>query len=298
MIITDYKMSDESQYLGLLKKILDEGEDKDTRNAKTRSIFGEMLTFDLRKGFPLLTTKRVFWRGVVEELLWFLKGQTDANLLKAKGVNIWNDNSTRAFLDGRGLTYPEGECGPIYGFQWRAFNGAYPSFDNGIDQLRWVIAELRENPQSRRAIISGWNPSQLDMMCLPPCHVLYNFNLSPTHGLACHMYQRSCDTCAGLPFNIASTALLTHIIASVLEVPVHKVVISIGDAHIYHEHLEGAQEQITRVPFEFPKLHINGAPGKNGTVEENIAWIESLTYNDMLLTGYQYHPTIKYAMIP
>lgn len=292
-------MQNERGYLELLKTIIENGEDKDTRNAKTTSVFGEMLTFDLRDGFPLLTTKRVFWRGVVEELLWFLKGNTDANVLKEKGVNIWNDNSTRDFLDKRGLSYVEGECGPIYGFQWRAFNGEFPSKEHGVDQLKHVLQELRTNPSSRRAIISGWNPVQLDMMCLPPCHVLYNFNLSPKYGLACHMYQRSCDTCAGLPFNIASTALLTHIIAAVLEVPVHKIVISIGDAHIYHEHLDGAKEQVQRDPYAFPQLKlISHAPGNSATVDENLAWIESLTFTDFELERYQYHPTIKYVMIP
>lgn len=293
------KMNGEQEYLHLLRKIIDHGEDKDTRNAMTKSLFGEMLTFDLTHGFPLLTTKRVFWRGVVEELLWFLKGNTNANMLKDKGVNIWNDNSTREFLDNRGLSYEEGECGPIYGFQWRAFNGEFPSKRGGVDQLRWVIQELRQNPSSRRAIISGWNPVQLDMMCLPPCHVLYNFNMSSKYGLSCHMYQRSCDTCAGLPFNIASTALLTHIVAAVLEVPVHKVVISIGDAHIYHDHLEGAKEQVTRSPYEFPYFKLlSNAPGTRGSIDDNIAWIESLTFEDFALDSYKYHPTIKYVMIP
>lgn len=289
----------EQGYLDLLSKVIEHGEDKCGRNGVTRSLFGEKLEFSLKHGFPLLTTKRVFWRGVVEELLWFLRGQTDSKILKDKGVNIWNDNSSESFLRDRGLQYNDGECGPIYGYQWRCFDGDYPSSSDGVDQLRWLIDELRSNPYSRRAVLSAWNPKHLDMMCLPPCHVMYNFNISPKHGLSCHMYQRSCDTCAGLPFNIASTALLTHILANVLEVDVHKIVISIGDAHIYEEHLDGAREQVTREPYDMPVMQIRtAAPGKSASTDDNIRWIEGLTFDDFELCQYTCHPSIKYRMIP
>lgn len=293
-------MHQEQQYLDLLERLINHGEERIGRNGKTFSIFGEHLSFCVRTGgFPLLTTKNVFWRGIVEELLWFLKGDTNANNLMEKGVNIWKDNSTREFLDQRGLhEYPEGECGPIYGYQWRCFNGEFPNRNKGIDQLRYIITELRNNPSSRRAIMTAWNPCQLDAMCLPPCHVLYNFHLSPTNGLSCQMYQRSCDTCAGLPFNIASTALLTRIIAETLGVQVDKIVISIGDAHIYEEHVYNAKVQVSRVPYDFPTLNINTpAPGKTGSVDDNLHWIENLTYNDFELVNRTSHPAIKYKMI-
>lgn len=294
-------MSAEKAYLQLLRKILNEGEERYGRNGNTRSVFGERLEFDLnRDGFPLLTTKRMFWRGIVEELLWFLRGSTDANELKQRGVFIWNGNSTREFLDERGLfDYPEGECGPIYGYQWRCFDGDFPTRNNGIDQLRYVLQQLTENPTGRRAIMTGWNPKQLDMMCLPPCHVLYNFYLSPTRGLSCQMYQRSCDTCAGLPFNIASTALLTTLIATVLGVDVDRVIIVIGDTHIYEQHYTNANEQTERTPFQFPKLRIlrTDTPSNDASIDSKIAWIESLTFSDFELIDYKCHPLIKYEMI-
>lgn len=291
---------DERSYLQLLRKIICDGENKDGRNGRTKSVFGEKLEFNLRNGFPLLTTKNVFWRGVVEELLWFLRGETDANTLIQKGVKIWKDNSTREFLDCRELRhYAEGECGPIYGYQWRCFDGNYPNRTNGMDQVKYILEELRANPMSRRAVLTGWNPKQLHMMCLPPCHVLYNFNISPKNGMSCHMYQRSCDTCAGLPFNIASTALFTHILAAILEVHVDRVIISIGDAHVYQCHVDAAREQVEREPFPFPKMSLRTSPpGKNGTVDDNLRWLHALSYDDFILHDRVCHPSIKYSMIP
>lgn len=292
----------ERTYLDLLRKILNEGEEREGRNGNTKSVFGERLEFNVHiDGFPLLTTKKMFWKGIVEELLWFLRGSTDANELSERGVFIWRGNSTREFLDSRGLTeYTEGECGPIYGYQWRSFNGAYPSKDGGVDQLRYVLKELIENPTGRRALLTGWNPQQLGAMCLPPCHVLYNFYLSPTNGLSCQMYQRSCDTCAGLPFNIASTALLTTIIATAIgNVPVNKVIIVIGDTHIYEQHYENAKLQSDRSPYDFPTLKIKKpAPSIEASVDEKIKWIESLELSDFELVDYVSHPLIKYEMVP
>lgn len=294
-------MEAERPYLNLLNKILNEGEEREGRNGNTKSVFGERLEFSIRKdGFPLLTTKKMFWKGIVEELLWFLRGSTDANELNERGVFIWRGNSTREFLDSRGLThYAEGECGPIYGYQWRCFNGDYPNRTGGFDQLRYILNELTTNPAGRRAIMTGWNPNQLNDMCLPPCHVLYNFYLSPTNGLSCQMYQRSCDTCAGLPFNIASTALLTSIIASVLHVPADRVVIVIGDTHIYEQHYTNAELQSQREPLAFPKLFIKSSPPlPNANIDEKIKWIEGLRLEDFEIQYYQCHPLIKYEMVP
>jgi thymidylate synthase len=290
---------EETAYLQLLQKILVDGEERTGRNGLTKSVFGEKLEFNVCHGFPLLTTKRMFWRGIVEELLWFLRGSTDANELKERGVFIWNGNSTREFLDTRGLSdYCEGECGPIYGYQWRCFDGDYPSRSGGIDQLRYVLKELTDNPSGRRALMTGWNPKQLDAMCLPPCHVLYNFYLSPKSGLSCQMYQRSCDTCAGLPFNIASTALLTSIIATAIGVAVDRVIIVIGDTHVYEQHYTNALEQIGRTPFAFPQLRIDAPPDiACRSLDEKIAWIEGLTMEQFELLNYKCHPSIKYDMV-
>lgn len=292
-------MAGEKSYQRLLQKILLDGEERNGRNGTTKSLFGERLEFDLANdGFPLLTTKRMFWRGIVEELLWFLRGSTDANELKERGVFIWNGNSSREFLDCRGLSnYAEGECGPIYGYQWRCFDGDYPARTGGVDQLRYVLEELTDNPTGRRAIMTGWNPKQLGAMCLPPCHVLYNFYISPTRGLSCQMYQRSCDTCAGLPFNIASTSLLTTILATAIGVPVDRVIVVIGDTHMYEEHYTNALEQVGRTPFAFPRLRILRDIPPNASIDDKVAWIEGLQMEDIELVGYQHHPSIKYEMI-
>ncbi len=288
----------ERGYLILLKQLIENGEERDGRNGKTRSIFGSKLEFTFENGFPLLTTKRMFWRGVVEELLWFLRGSTDAKELQAKGVHIWDGNTTREFLDQCGLTdYAEGECGPIYGRQWRAFNGAYPGREGGVDQVAYLLRELSTNPHGRRAVLSAWNPSQQHMMCLPPCHVLYQFYVSQ-HGLCCQMYQRSCDTCAGLPFNIASTALLTAILAHILHLTPHKIILVIGDTHIYEEHIEAAREQIERQPGPLPNVCISReAPSKDSTIEDKIKWIETLTAEDIILENYVPQSLIKYVMV-
>lgn len=288
----------EASYLQLVRKILAEGERRDTRNAVTLSLFGERLEFDLRQGFPLLTTKKIFTRAVIEELLWFLRGETDAKTLQQRGVHIWDGNSTREFLDSRGLDYPEGECGPIYGFQWRAFNGEYPSRRNGVDQIAYILKELTDNPHSRRILFSGWNPCQMNDMCLPPCHILYQFYLSPTHGLSCQMYARSQDIMLGTPFNIASTALLTHLIAALLHVPAHRIILVAGDTHIYEAHMEGANTQVERAILPPPSFNLlREPPPRESSVEEKIAFLESLTLADFEFKNYQSHPTIKMPMI-
>jgi thymidylate synthase len=290
----------EAAYLALVAKILADGEPRATRNATTFSVFGERLAFDLRKGFPLLTTKRIYTRAVVEELLWFLRGHTDARLLAEKGVHIWDGNTTREFLDAQGLTdYPAGECGPIYGFQWRAFGGAYPSRDGGVDQIRYVLNELAHNPGSRRILFSGWNPQQMSKMTLPPCHILYQFYLSERDGLSCQMVARSQDVMLGTPFNIASTALLTHLFAAVLHVPVKEVILIAGDAHIYDAHVAGAETQLARSPMAaLPRLNIRREPpAREASVDEKILWLETLSNDDVEFVGYECHPAIRMPMI-
>lgn len=288
----------EHQYLSLLRSILETGEERDGRNGKTLSVFAERLVFDLKEGFPLLTTKRVFWRGVVEELLWFLRGSTDAKELQAKGVRIWDGNTSREYLDSVGLNhYAEGELGPGYGFQWRCFGGDYPQRENGIDQVRYLLEELSKNPHGRRAVLSAWNPKQAKQMALVPCHVLYQFYIG-NKGLSCQLYCRSQDICAGTPFNIASASLLTTILASLLDVPTDRLVLVMGDAHIYEQHIENAKVQAERVPFHPPQLKIRKAvPPKDCDMDEKIRWIECLEYTDLELTDYECHPPLKYEMI-
>lgn len=289
----------EEGYLQLMRRILHEGEDRHGRNGGTRSVFGERLEFNLKDGFPLLTTKRVFWRGVVEELLWFLRGSTDATELASKGIHIWDGNTSRAFLDSVGLhDLPEGSIGQGYGFQWRCFGGTWPDRGDGVDQVRYVLEQLTSDPMGRRALLSAWNPKQLHRMALPPCHFTYLFYLSERDGLSCQMQMRSCDVGAGLPFNIASTALFTTLLATLLHVPAHKIVIVTGDTHLYNEHLESAQVQVERVPMQPPTLRVKKpAPVKDSSIDDKLAWLESLTFEDFDLDNYEYHPPLKYAMI-
>ena len=250
-------------YIDLLKDALSNGEKKLTRNGNVISIFGCLINFkDISTSFPLITTKKIFFRGIVEELLWFLRGSTNANELKSKKIHIWDGNSSREYLDSIGLDYPDGEVGPIYGWQWRKFGKEYGNSNdtdediyndintdtdtdtesdseryiytdsdtdienNGIDQIKYVLEELSKDTNSRRAVLSAWNPIDLKKMALPPCHILYIFNKS-SKGLSCHMTLRSSDLFLGLPFNIASTALLTQIFAYVLHIEAYEISLSI-----------------------------------------------------------------------
>ena len=210
------------------------------------------------------------WKTCLKELLWFIRGQTDNTILQKQDVHIWDGNSTREYLDSRGLTYSEDECGPIYGFQWRRFNCEYkgcsvpisqiPIIKKEQDQLAEVVRLIKEDPMNRRIIMSGWNPCQLKEMCLEPCHVLYQFYVrivDNTKYLSCHMYQRSVDVFLGLPFNIASYALLTHMIAHHCGLKVGELIISMGDTHIYENHIEQVKEQLTRTEFSAPTLVLN-----------------------------------------
>lgn len=288
----------EEGYLQLMKNILESGEERIGRNGKTKSIFGNRLEFDLRKGFPLLTTKRVFWRGVAEELFWFLRGSTNANELSEKGIHIWDGNTTRTFLDSVGLSnVPEGHIGAAYGYQWRHSGAKFPSTQDGVDQVRYLLTELMTNPHGRRAVLNAWNPKQLHLMALPPCHMTYQFYIG-NEGLSCQMMMRSCDVGAGLPFNIASTALFTHLMAHVLHVNPHRIIIIMGDTHIYEEHFDSANQQIERLPFELSSLVIHKVPpSKEAGVDEKLQWLETLTINDVAIRDYVCHPPLKYAMV-
>ena len=250
------------------------------------------MSFDVSKSIPLLTTKKVYYKGVIHELLWFLNGNTNSKDLSKVGVNIWNKNSSRAFLDSRRLYhYEEGECGPIYGFQWRYFNSDFNNKERkGIDQLQQIIDLINTDPFSRRMIMTAWNPCQLDEMCLPPCHVLYQFYIHISNDgkkhLSCSMYQRSGDMFLGIPFNIASTSILTYIIATHTDCIPDKITIKIGDAHIYENHINAVKTQLERTPVDFPTLSIQKK--KN---------INEYTIDDFTIHNYNPSSTIKAEMV-
>lgn len=291
--VSDDPNHEEYQYLNLIQKILDEGVKRGDRTGTgTLSIFGAQMRYSLSNNvFPLLTTKKVFWRGVAEELLWFMKGSTSAKELQDKRIRIWDGNSTREFLDKRGLThYEEGDLGPVYGFQWRHFGAEYKSMhDNydglGVDQLMNCIEQIKNNPNSRRIVMSAWNPSDLDKMALPPCHMFVQFYVA-NGKLSCQMYQRSADMGLGVPFNIASYSLLTRLIAQICDLEAGQFIHTIGDAHVYLNHVEPLKEQLKRKPFKFPLLKIN--PNKKG--------VDSFEYKDFKIVSYNSHKTIKMKM--
>lgn len=299
---------EEQRYLDILNTALI-GEDRDDRTGVgTYSIFDQSLEFSLLDDqFPLLTTKKMFLKGIVEELLFFLRGDTDTKLLEAKGVNIWKGNTTREFLDKRGLTYlAEGDMGKGYGFQWRNFGGErIEQFDlgndlkdydktntylhKGTDQISSLLYSLKNDPNSRRHILSAWNPDQLNEMALPPCHMFAQFIVHNKEYLSCRFTMRSVDSFLGLPYNIASYALLTKIMAKAVGLKPSKLVFNGGDVHVYKNHLEAVQTQIERTPYEFPKLKINKELN-------SIKDIECLQYGDFELIGYDCHHAIKAKM--
>ncbi|DAZ96521.1 TPA: hypothetical protein N0F65_008072 [Lagenidium giganteum] len=284
---------EELQYLHLIKKIIDEGVRKSDRTGTgTISLFGAQMRFSLRNNvFPLLTSKRVFWRGLAEELLWFISGNTNANTLQAKDIHIWDGNGSKEFLEGLGLGHREaGDLGPVYGFQWRHFGAKYTDMHadytgQGVDQLAEVIQKLKTNPSDRRIIMSAWNPSDLKEMALPPCHMFCQFYVANGE-LSCQMYQRSADMGLGVPFNIASYALLTRLVAQVTGLQPGEFIHVIGDAHIYLDHVEPLKIQLGRTPRAFPTLTIN--PEKTD--------IDSFEFSDFELQNYKPHGTIKMAM--
>ena len=284
---------EEQQYLNLIRNIIENGSEKSDRTGVgTVSIFGAQMRFSLRNNsLPLLTTKKVFWRAVVEELLWFISGSTDANILKEKNVKIWDGNTSREFLDNNGLShYKEGDCGPFYGFQWRYFGAKYEGKDSeyigkGFDQLERCINQIKNNPNSRRIILTAWNPPFVDQMVLPPCHTFCQFYVNNGE-LSCQMYQRSADMGLGIPFNIASYSLLTIMIAHVCNLKCGDFIHTIGDAHVYKNHIEPLKEQLKRVPKNFPTMSIN----------RNVDNIDDFKYEDFNVNNYKPYPKIKMEM--
>ncbi len=254
------------QYLDLLREIMNNGVDKTDRTGTgTRSVFGRQMRFDLSKGFPLVTTKKVHLKSIIYELLWFIKGDTNIKYLTDHGVRIWNEWADE-----------NGDLGPVYGAQWRNWNG------EGIDQLADVIARLKTNPNDRRMIVSAWNPGQIAEMHLPPCHMMYQFYVADNK-LSCMLYQRSCDMFLGVPFNIASYALLTIMIAQVCGLEPGEFVHTLGDTHIYHNHFDQVREQLSRQPYPLPQMKINPF----------VKTIDEFKFEDFELVGYQCHDTIK-----
>lgn len=318
-----YKKYGEYQYINILEDIIENGDERIGRNGIIISSFCKHLKFDLRDGFPLLTTKKMFLKGIIEELLFFIRGDTNSKILEEKGINIWKGNTNREFLDANGFNYrKEGEMGPMYGFQWRRFNsmsnekeiydlqnskyihfiyksynkdnasyhtGKVESIEFNVDQLKYVINEIKTNPTSRRILMTTFNPSQVNHGVLYPCHsIILQFYVQDEY-LDMFCYNRSNDNFHGTPFNIASSSLFLMIIAQITNLIPRYVNISQGDSHIYGEHIDAIQEQILRIPYLFPKLVLP----KFESIEE----VEKLTYSDFKLENYNSYPTIKREMI-
>ena len=274
------------QYHDLLRSILSHGQEhQDRTGVGTISHFGYQTRFDLRAGFPIVTTKRVPFRWVAEELFWFLSGDTNEANLRAKGVDIWaewaDEEHTRRFAR------EPGDLGPVYGYLWRSFGGHYPQRD-GIDQIAKLIGEVQTNPNSRRLIVTGWDPKHADNVDLPPCHTLFQFKVEAGKILHCQLYQRSADAFLGVPFNISSYALLTHLIAHVCELEVGEFVYTLGDYHIYQNHREQVEELLSRDPLPLPRLAIldesQSLRGLDGLLK--------FGYENLALVGYESHAKI------
>jgi len=284
---------EELQYLNLIQKILDTGAKKGDRTGTgTIGVFGAQMRYSLRDGvFPLLTTKKTFYRGIAEELFWFIRGSTNAKELQEKKVRIWDGNSSREYLDSLGLQHrEEGDLGPVYGFQWRHFGADYVDMHadysgKGIDQLANVINTIKNKPEDRRIIMCAWNPADLSLMALPPCHCLVQFYVANGE-LSCQLYQRSADMGLGVPFNIASYALLTVMIAHVTGLVPGEFIHTLGDAHVYSNHVEALKEQLQRTPRPFPTIKVN----------RKVDNIEDFTFEDFEVTGYDPHPQIAMKM--
>ena len=278
------------QYHDLLNSILANGtEHQDRTGVGTISHFGYQARFDLREGFPIVTTKKIPFRWIAEELFWFLSGDTNEANLRARGVDIWaewaDEEHTRRF------EREPGDLGPVYGYLWRSFGGDYPK-RNGVDQIANLIAAIESNPNSRRLIVTGWDPRQADNVDLPPCHTLFQFKVEGGNRLHCQLYQRSADAFLGVPFNISSYALLMHMIAHVCGLQVGEFVYTLGDYHIYQNHLAQVRELLTREPFALPKLEILD----EGTRVRGLEGLLALRYENLKLTGYKSHGKIAAAV--
>ena len=257
------------EYLDLMQRILDEGVEKSDRTGTgTISVFGHQRRFDLSKGFPVVTTKKVHLKSVIHELLWFISGETNIGYLQDNGVRIWNEWADE-----------NGDLGPVYGKQWRRWK---TQDGTEVDQLAKAIEMIKTNPNSRRIIVSAWNAGELDEMALMPCHAFFQFRVA-NGKLDCQLYQRSADVFLGVPFNIASYALLTHMVAQVCGLEAGEFVHTIGDAHLYLNHLEQAKLQLSREPLSLPKLHL----------DQNIMNIDEFTYESITVEGYEHHPHIS-----
>ena len=270
------------QYLDLLKKIMDEGTDRpDRTGVGSRAIFGQSMRFDMKDGFPAMTTKKLAFETMKAELLWFLSGSSDNKELNKLGCHIWDGNANADYWKPKAKF--EGDLGRVYGVQWRSWKSPYT--DVPVDQITNVINQLKKNPQDRRIIVSAWNPAELDMMALPPCHLLFHF-FCVGKKLSLLMYQRSCDTFLGVPFNIASYSLLLHMVAQVTGLEAHEFVHILGDTHIYLNHFEQVKEQLARQPYALPELWLN----------PEVKDIFKFKMEDIKLIDYKYHPTIKAPM--
>ena len=290
----------EFQYLSLLKNIINNGVMEKGRNGITYTQIGGMMRFSLKNNqIPIMTTKKMAWRVCLKELLWFMNGDTNNELLQEENVKIWNDNATREFLDSRGLYHlRENDLGPVYGHQWRFWNAPYSReygcFEDyrgkGIDQLQNIIDDLNESKitgeTSRRMIMTAWNPEQIDEMALPPCHVLSQFHITEGNQLSCTLYQRSADMGLGVPFNIASYSFLTHILAKHCDLEAKEFIHFIGNAHIYDDHVDSLEEQIENEPYDPPNLIISEKKEK----------IEDYKFEYFIIENYNYHKPIKMKM--
>jgi thymidylate synthase len=273
------------QYHDLLRTILEKGtRHSDRTGVGTVSTFGYQTRFDLREGFPIVTTKRVPFRWVAEELFWFLSGDTNEKNLRRRGVDIWAEWAT-AEQTAR-FNREEGDLGEVYGYLWRSFGGDYPE-RNGVDQIARLIGEIEKNPNSRRLIVTGWNPETCDTVALPPCHTLFQFKVEGEKTLHCQLYQRSADAFLGVPFNISSYALLTHLVAHVCDLEVGEFVHTFGDLHIYSNHLEQVEEILGRQPLPLPRLEFVKADNLKG-----LNGLLNFKYENLNLVGYQSHGKI------
>ncbi len=255
----------------------------------TISHFGYQTRFDLREGFPIVTTKKIPFRWVAEELFWFLSGDTSEANLRARGVDIWAEWADEEHT-GRFGREP-GDLGPVYGYLWRSFGGDYPQ-RNGVDQIANLLSEIQKKPNSRRLIVTGWDPRQADNVDLPPCHTLFQFKVENERILHCQLYQRSADAFLGVPFNISSYALLVHLVAHVCALEVGEFVYTLGDYHIYQNHLEQVNQLLAREPFPLPRLEVSG----EGEPKQGLEGLLAMSYNDLKLVGYQSHGKIAAAV--
>lgn len=294
-MLRSHPKHDEEQYIDLIRDILTNGTMVEGRNGSTKTVIGAAMRFDLSDHvMPILTTKKVAHKTCLKELLWFISGSTDNSRLQEQGVKIWNGNASRAFLDSVGFVdREEGDLGPVYGHQWRHFNAPYTTSRDhyegkGVDQLGTIVGMLKDPATrfSRRLVMSAWNPCQLDEMALPPCHVLVQFHVHPPNILHCSLYQRSGDVGLGVPFNIASYAYLTHLVAHHCDLEPHSFCYHLGDCHIYDDHLSALEEQTSRTPLPFPKVRILTKRDR----------IEDYVVDDFIVEEYESYAPIKMEM--